>query len=281
MKRIGIVGLGLMGGSLAKRIRDVLPESDLFGLTASEETVKQAKNLQIFNSVSSSLSDFPTQLDIILVCTPMSILLETLQKLDTHIEGPCIFVDIGSVKQLICEGFQAQHPEHIFVGGHPMAGNEKSGIAHSDPNLLDGRTFFLMESAQFFMDKLIPFFEALGFRVIITTAKNHDQLVALSSHLPYLMATMTVQTAKELVSSADDFRTALGPGFRDSTRVAASDPAWGVDVCTLNQNALLNALEQLQEHLDSLRLQIQHNDVSSLKNRFIDAKAFLNKLTKG
>ncbi|HDS01029.1 MAG TPA: prephenate dehydrogenase/arogenate dehydrogenase family protein, partial [candidate division Zixibacteria bacterium] len=207
-KRIAIIGLGLMGGSLAMSLHGKC--DDLFGVDRDPETVKYARKLNIFTQVATSPEEILAQSNVVILATPVGTIVNLIQKLPDIHPGSAIVMDIGSTKQEILEAYQALPPRFIPIGGHPMCGKEKSSIAHADPAIFDGAVFALSSLERTsqevceFADQLV---RAIGSKPVWVGAETHDRWVALISHLPYLLSLSLA------LATPDDAKTLSGPGY--------------------------------------------------------------------
>ncbi len=270
--RIGIVGLGLIGGSLAKLIQAHSPQIELFGLDQDLQQVALAQAAQLFTRVGTQTSTFPKQMDIVFVCTPIGSITQTVESISAYIESELILTDVASLKNKVTPP-RLFSPKHHFIPGHPMAGTEKSGFEHSRADILSKATYFLCPpSSGAPLKTLTMYLTELGFKVVEISTEHHDQVVGLASHFPYLMAALTVSVCGQLTEFAPPFSQAISSGFKDTTRVASSLPLWGVDVATGNAKALIPALDEAMVQLNQLKTWIVNENRQALTQYFSSAK---------
>lgn len=269
--KIGIVGLGMIGGSIAELIHQKMPGVSVYGVSRKPETIALALEWNWIKEGGTSIESFPTDLDLVFVCTPISSIPDTVRAVSTHMDSDSLLItDVGSVKgKLSGEDFGLK-PGHIFVGGHPMAGTQMSGIMAAEASVIEGCYYFLTPSGTDMDARLEAFLKKLNFDVQMMESDLHDQQVARGSHLPYLMSVLTKMAAKEGLSDIDI--AALDPflasGFRDTTRVAGSPVEWGVDICRENKGEVLEALRRVQARLGELTGLIEGEDWDGL-GRFL------------
>ncbi len=271
IRTVGIYGLGMMGGSLAQLIRQQYPDMPIYGYDTDARTVAYAKTEGTLTVVASALSQWPRDVSLVFVCTPMAAVIDGIHVLDDYLDAQSILTDISSVKQF-CQGRLPSH--RCVVSGHPMAGKSEGGIWHADAHCLRGATYFLQPNSHNRYVDVVLFLRSLTFNLVEISAKDHDQLVAASSHFPYLMACLTVQTAGSLPGPS--MQQGISSGFKDTTRLAQSPVQWGVDVCHLNRDHLLVLLEKMREQAQWLQTMILTNNLDEL-TRFFEGVQSLRK----
>jgi len=279
-QHIGFIGLGLMGGSIARLIRQKDPSIRIFGFSRSDTTIQYALDHHIIDHGSTKKIEIPQDLDLVFICTPISLIQDYIVFLDQHILGHLLMTDVGSIKQGIGEGISFRKG-HCFIGGHPMAGSEKTGIQYSDASLMKNATYILIPQQHREYTKFANFIRELDFRVLELNVEEHDTMVMAASHFPYLMAQLTVKNT-EIISleQKPSFQKVISTGFYDTTRVASSSVEWGMDVCRYNCKNLLKSLVALRENLATLEgfLKTQNWDALSIfleKNKEIRDQLYL------
>jgi prephenate dehydrogenase len=235
--RLAIVGCGLLGGSLgmAARARGLCAE--VIGVGRSSETLDEASRLGAITRAATDLKAGVAEADLVVLCTPVRHIISILPAVLAAVKPGAIVTDVGSTKLTIvqkaeelCRGTKA-----LFVGSHPMAGAEKSGIRHAKETLYSGTNCFVTKTAATDLQafaRVCQFWEALDTRVVIARPERHDHLVALVSHLPHLVAVALVRTVQATGEDKNLMKGIVGNGFRDSTRIARSsaeiwDDIWG------------------------------------------------------
>ena len=260
IQRVAIVGLGLIGGSLAKLLHKKHPSLTCFGVDADKITLAQALKDGVISEGFASHLDLPTDVHLVVICTPIEATRPIISDLLALLPPTCILTDVASVKQYILDDFEFPN----VVGGHPIAGTEFSGYMASEASILDNAPFILVSNLvnTDACSILSQFLEhELGFRVAELSAPAHDEQIAATSHLPYLIACLTTLQAQ----LTQPHRFLLGPGFASTTRVAKSNPDWGVAVCKTNKQALLQGLKELQASNEALVRLIEAEDWVGLR----------------
>ncbi len=272
-RHIGIVGLGLMGGSLALKIRQHFPTLSLFGVDPDRHALQWAIAHGIVNDGAEALAAIPQTLDVVIICTPIETITPTVKALTQHLKNPVVLTDIGSVKGQIVENVPPLSEGHVFIPGHPMAGIEKNGIQYANPNILTQAPYVLVPQNAEAYEYFKAFLTVLQFRVVEMSAAIHDEVVAYASHVPYVMACLTVKVSQVLSKEQQEsLKQILGPGFRDTTRVAGSSPKWGSEIARFNKEALKKALSELKKSLENVEMLVEEGSHEKLTHFFQNAQ---------
>ena len=278
-KKILIVGLGLMGASLGQALiqrRQHISDFTVLGYARKQETIKVAMDQAIIDEGSDDLQIMAKQADVVIVCVPMLSFESTLRALSTYLEPEVILSDVGSVKNEViraCEQVYGKLPEH-FIPGHPIAGAEKSGVHAANPELYDCHQVILtpMPHTSVLAQKTVQsMWEFVGAQVVSMTVEHHDHVLAATSHLPHLLAFSLVNTLNHRSENREIFHYAAG-GFRDFTRIAASDTTMWHDIFNCNKQSLLQVLDEYTADLLELRKAIKADDELVIKQVLGEAK---------
>jgi prephenate dehydrogenase len=264
--QVTVVGLGLMGGSLAGALRGRCRET--VGVARRQETVDQALAGGFVDWATTDLSEGVSAADIVLLATPVRVILRQLAEIGPHLPAGCLLMDIGSTKaQIVAE--MARLPDQIQpLGGHPMCGKELSGLEVADPALYRGRTFILTPLQRTSEAALALGCElaiAVGAHPLVLEAERQDFLVATVSHLPYLLACALIATADATTSSDPAAWEIVAGGFRDTSRVAGSDVTMMLDILMTNRAEVQKAVATCQAQLGDLARLIQDGDEQALR----------------
>lgn len=264
MQQLTIVGLGLIGASLAKALAG---RYHITGIDRDEETIRAALADGVIARGGGAYS-LAARSDIVIIALPVGAIVPAARELLPHLKEGAIISDTGSTKASICREL-GDHP--LFVGGHPMAGTEYSGYGASFAELFDGAPCLLTPQTaapQAAVDTLRRLWQTAGARVATVDAREHDGLMAIISHLPHLVSFAYMNLAPDLAKDADFF----GKGFRDFTRIAASDPTMWRDIFLDNQDELLPLLDKLLAELSRWRELIADGEGEQLKERLHTAQ---------
>ncbi len=277
--RLLVVGLGLIGGSLALAARQRHLFREVIGASRSPATLKKALEMGVVDRVEN---DLPTALaameagDIVVVGVPTLTVPRIIEQLQKHLPTEVAFTDVASVKGSIVTAVKDIYglvpPQ--FVPGHPIAGSEKSGVAASLPDLYDDHRVILTplaETSEAHTARVAAMWRGVGATVSEMPVEEHDEVLAATSHLPHLLAYSLVDTLAGMDENREIFRYAAG-GFRDFTRIAASDPIMWHDITLANSEAIVDVLDSVTDHLQSLRSAILSGDSEHLLGVFTRAK---------
>jgi len=270
LERVCIVGAGLMGGSLAMALRPFI--SHLTIIDRDPET--RTACVTIADAVTGNFADGVRDATLIILAVPARAIVGLLRELPIVRPNGCAVMDIGSTKTSICEAMVALPPQFDSIGGHPMCGKEISGFAAADADLYRGQTFVLCEhegTSVVLRETAVNLINHIGANPIHLPPATHDQLVAAISHLPYLASATLMRTAAAL----GDERAwpVSASGFRDTSRIAGSDPQMMLDILMTNKTAVLAQLTQFQELLTAVTTHLQNNDEAALHDWLTHAQS--------
>jgi prephenate dehydrogenase len=251
--QVTVVGLGLMGGSLAGALRGHCRA--VVGTARRTEAIEVALARRLIDWGTTDVRDGVREADIAILATPVRVVLKQLSKIGPLLPDGCLLMDLGSTKaQIVAQ--MAHLPEHVQpLGGHPMCGKEVSGIEEADTLLYQGRTFILCPLARTSpaaLDLGRALVEAIGAFPLVIEAERQDFLVATVSHLPYLLACALVATADAMTSPDPAAWEIVAGGYRDTSRVAGSDVTMMLDILLTNREEILESVETCQAQLTSL-----------------------------
>lgn len=279
MLKIGFVGLGLIGGSLAKSIRRHYPEAIINAFDINKTTLMQAHQEGIINTVLTDISDFEQAFqncDYIFLCTPVESFQSFLPELKKVLTDHTVLTDVGSVKGCVHEEIAQFGFNRYFIGGHPMAGSEKSGYEHSSDSIIEHCFFILTptpETAPERLEDYSKFVQSIGAISLELSPSEHDRVVAAISHLPHIVAASLVN----LVFQTDEhgyMRSVAAGGFKDITRIASSNSNMWANICLSNQKAVLEMLDLLIENLTITRKHLANKEEDALYHFFANARDY-------
>lgn len=286
--RVAVVGGGLVGGSFAAAVRT--RGLARVAVTDADVTVRaRLAELGLADRVVASVAETVADADLVVVATPAHVVPEVVEQVAEHAPKEAILTDVASLKYHLMLDVESRlrlrvQGPHRFVGGHPMAGSERSGPDAADPELFAAATWILTPSATTddeVLRRLAAFLRSLGARVLALPAERHDELVALVSHLPQVVASVLADVAGDAVDTVGEAVLAVaGGGFRDTTRIAASDPALWLGILTGNREAVLEALDAFAARLDVLRTALGSGQDAELRAVLSRASAARRRLVE-
>ncbi len=263
--QITVVGLGLMGGSLAGALRGQY--RSVVGVARRAEMIDVALAQNLVDWGTTDLADGVREADVVVLATPVRVIMRQLAEIGPLLPEGCLLMDLGSTKaQIVAE--MRRLPDHVQpLGGHPMCGKEKSGIEVADPALYHGRTFILSpleRTSETALAAGVALAEAIGACPLVLEPERQDALVAIVSHLPYLLACALVATADATTSADPAAWEIVAGGFRDTSRVAGSDVAMMIDILMTNREKVLHAVDVCQAKLSDLARLVEAGDEEDL-----------------
>jgi len=258
-EKIGIVGLGLIGGSIALAARQIWPSSLVVGVDG-KDVLETAMRLHAIDVAADALVVL-AEVDVVILAAPIRQNLALLEELDEHVRGRAIVTDTGSTKRIIVEAARALPPRFTFVGGHPLGGAAKGGLEHARPDLFKGRPWLLTptgDAAGDAVEKLSTFVSALGAEPRVISVGAHDNILAYLSHLPQLTASALMSVIGNAVGG--EGLAMAGRGLVDTTRLAASPAGIWSDIAGTNADEIRTALDGLIAVLVDLRDDLESGD---------------------
>ena len=276
--RLCLIGVGLIGSSIAHRARRDGLAKEIVATARSQATRDTVARLKIADKVFATAAEAVAGADLVILCTPPGAFGAVAKEIAPHLAPGAILTDVGSVKQAVVDDVGPHVPPGVhFVPGHPVAGTENSGPESGFAELFEGRWSILTPpqgTDPAATDKLAAFWKALGSKVEVMDARHHDLVLAITSHVPHLIAYNIVGTAADLeeVTQSEVIKFSAG-GFRDFTRIAASDPTMWRDIFLGNKEAVLEMLGRFTEDLTALQRAIRWGDGDTLFNLFTRTRA--------
>ena len=276
-ERIAIIGLGLIGSSIAHAVRRSMPSVRLTGHDASAEVRATVRDLKLCANIADTPGAAVIDADLVILCVPVGSMALVAQAIATDVPRDAIISDVGSSKAVVAASLTAALPDHVVIPAHPVAGTERSGPEAGFAALFDQRWCILTptpDTPGIAVARLTDFWKKLGSNVEIMDPAHHDLVLAITSHLPHLIAYTIVGTASDLetVTRSEVIKYSAG-GFRDFTRIAASDPVMWRDVFLSNKEAVLEMLQRFSEDLTVLQRAIRWGDGDALHELFTRTRA--------
>jgi cyclohexadieny/prephenate dehydrogenase len=276
-ERVALVGIGLIGSSISHAMRRKGLAREIVGSARSTKTIDTALKLSLIGKGYDSAAEAVAGADLVILSVPVGVCGPLAAEIAPHLKPGAILTDVGSVKAQVVRDMAPHVPKGVhFVPGHPIAGTEQSGPEAGFAELFDGRWTILTPEEHTdakAVQKLKAFWEALGAKVEVMDPQHHDMVLAITSHLPHLIAFNIVNTAEHLerVTDKEVIKFSAG-GFRDFTRIAASDPTMWRDIFLGNKEGVMEMLRRFSRDLEELKAAIESGDGDTLYRRFTDAR---------
>ena len=284
IQRLAIIGVGLIGGSLARALRRKRACGQVVGYGRDIENLKKAVALGVIDEYSLTVANAVKEADMVVLATPLATTESLLRSMRGYFRDDVIITDVGSAKGSVVEAARATLDKLLprFVPGHPIAGKEQSGVEASTADMFEAHRVILTplpETAVNALDTVTRMWEMCGAEVIQLDVEQHDEILAATSHLPHLLAYALVDCLAGMRERDEIFRFAAG-GFADFTRIASSHPQMWHDICFANRNQLLRVLDIFGSHLGNIRTAIENNDSNELLQIFTRAKETRDRFTR-
>jgi prephenate dehydrogenase len=276
-RQLTVIGVGLIGGSLARALRQVSACDEIVGTGRDQQHLQQALDLGVIDRFELDIGKAVAGADMVVVAVPLAAMAGVFSAMRPHLAADAIVTDVGSAKVAVIEAARLGLGERLsaFVPGHPIAGTEQSGVAASFAGLFEDRRVILTplpENASVSVDRVRKLWSLCGAKVVNMDAAHHDEVLAATSHLPHLLAYALVDTLVRLDDSEEIFTYAAG-GFRDFSRIASSDPLMWRDICLANRDAILKQLDHFSQGIETLTNAIRAGDGEQIMKLFSRAKA--------
>lgn len=273
---LSIIGVGLIGGSLARALRKAKLVGRVTGCNRCEDTLKKAVELDVIDDYSLEVSEAVKGADVIVIGTPLSVTEKLLPQIAEAMGKDAVLTDVGSAKSCVVNAARKTLGDNFprFVPGHPIAGTEQSGVEASFAELfIDHRVILtpVEETCEKSHKLITDMWQAVGADVIDLGVEHHDEVLAATSHLPHMLAYALVDCLASMQERDEIFKYAAG-GFADFTRIASSNPDMWHDICFSNRDALLKSLDKFSEHIEQVKSAIESSDSEQLLKIFKRAK---------
>lgn len=275
--KIGFVGLGLIGGSLAKAFREYTKDCTIVAFDKNKESLALASLEGVVNQFSTTIDDTFLDCDYIFLCAPVSFNSAYLKQIKKYLTPDCILTDVGSVKLPLHKDVKDNDMDANFIGGHPMTGSEKSGYSNSDSIIFENAYYILSPTSMVSDDKvdklrdLICTIKALP---LILDPMEHDYSTGIVSHLPHILAATLVDFTRQKDTSEHLLRNLAAGGFKDITRIASSSPTMWEHICAQNAEFIIQILDDYISSLKEVRDLIDHENTTEVYELFNRAKAY-------
>ena len=276
-KHITIIGLGLIGGSLARAFHERCGINHITAVDNNQDSLESALMDQVISKGFSEINEDVLSSDIILLCTPVKKTIQYLKDIADKVKPGCIITDVGSTKVDIIEYVNSMKNPPCFIGGHPMTGSEKTGYGYGSSHLFENAYYILSPSKSTdkshidFMKKLV---KAIGGMPVVLDAYEHDKITGSISHVPHVIASALVNMVKSLETSDGKMQMLAAGGFKDITRIASSSPEMWESIISSNSAQIEKILCSYISILEDFRHHVQKNNTEEIHEFFSSAKEF-------
>ena len=278
---IGFIGLGLIGGSIAKSLKRFHPQTRIFAYTRTEATLDLAVSEGIVDVKCTKEDEAFASCNYIFLCAPVHDNISYLEWLKDHMSPDCIVTDVGSVKGEIHQAVEKLGLDDHFIGGHPMAGSEKTGFENATDILTEHAYYILTPGGQIDIPRLTQFMElisSLGAIPLVLTYEEHDYITAAVSHLPHIIASTLVNAVQKMDTPEENMKLIAAGGFKDITRIASSSPVMWQQICLENRSMISKVLDEYIRLIVQAKCWVDNGDADEIYNMFSNSREYRNSL---
>lgn len=281
---IGFIGLGLIGGSIAKTIRRIHPDIRIIAYNRTPEVLTSAMREGIIDQQCFEITASFRECDIIFLSVPVLTMHHLLKRLAGYLKPDAVITDVGSTKGDILQVIKSLGLEDHFIGGHPMAGSEKTGYENSTDRMIENAWYILTPGSEIPISKISEFSEfisSLGAIPLILSPEEHDRVTAAVSHVPHVVSAALVNMVRDLDGPEHFMRTIAAGGFRDITRISSSSPQMWQEICLANADNICIILDRYIRSLTDFRFAIRNENAEKLLTYFTECKNYRDSFTAG
>ncbi len=279
----GFIGLGLIGGSIARGIKRACPKARIMAYMRTRAKLEQAKADGIVDVILDGIGEPLRECDIIFLCTPVEYNAQYLTRVRPFLKPGALITDVGSTKEDIHRVVTELDMEDIFVGGHPMAGSEKTGYENSTDHLLENAYYIVTPTAKTSRedaDRLVEVATAIGSIPIVLDYHEHDRIVAAISHLPHLIASSLVNLVKDSDNKSELMKRLAAGGFKDITRIASSSPEMWEQICMTNTGNIIDMMENYIASLNQILSSLKERRGDDIYELFNTSRTYRNSISE-
>jgi prephenate dehydrogenase len=284
-KQMTVLGVGMIGGSLAQACTQRKLVARVVGFGRNADNLNKAVERNIIDAGSTDLKTAVAGSDLIVLCTPVGSLVERVREMIPFLQDGCLITDAGSVKGALVQEIDALMTDSVgYVGAHPIAGGEQSGLEASSPDLLTGAKCIITPTANTqaqALERITAFWDAVGMHTLPMDPDEHDTIFGALSHLPHVVAYALMNTVAQVKTEHHGGILAMsGGGLKDITRIASSNPVMWRDICLYNKRPVVKLIDQFQESLANIKILIEQDQADALQETFANANLNREKLVE-
>lgn len=280
---VGFIGFGLIGGSIARALKRVWPEVTVMAYMRTQSKLEQAHRDGVVDVVLDGIDGRLSACDLILLCTPVEFNAAYLEAVSPFLKKGAILSDVGSTKTNIHREVIRLGLEDVFVGGHPMAGSEKTGYENATDHLLENAYYIITPTARTTpeqLNRMTGFASAVGAIPTVLDYEEHDRVVATISHLPHIIASSLVNLVRDTDNERQVMKQVAAGGFKDITRIASSSPEMWEQICSSNSENIAAVLETYIGSLSRILDQVRHHDQTAVHELFDSSRTYRNSISE-
>ena len=282
IKSVTIIGLGVIGGSLAKALRRIDEIEEITGIDTNEDSLDKALAEGVLDRAFTIIDKNIHNSDLVFVCTPINRIIDYIEKLINIVKPSCIITDTGSIKGELVQTIESSTGQINFIGGHPMCGSEKSGYEASRRHLFEN-AYYILTPTNKTLDKTIEFMEkiiiAIGGIPVIINSKMHDTVTGAISHVPHVISAALVNLVQEMDYKEKYMQKLAAGGFKDITRIASAKPEMWQNIAISNKDQIKNILRHFSEKVNQFIILLDNNNSQDIYDFFDSAKRYRDSFT--
>ena len=278
----GFIGLGLIGGSIARALKKYYPNVHILAHTRSTHTTDYALEHGIIDEICDCVDERYLKCDYIFLCAPVECNASYLKALKPYLKKGCILTDVGSTKTNIHKKVEELALEEFFIGGHPMAGSEKTGIENAKAHLLENAYYVLTPASKVSQEMIDRYYElvaSLKAIPLILTYEKHDYVTAAISHLPHIIASSLVNLVKNCDYEDGTMKRVAAGGFKDITRIASSSPEMWEQICSANSENIIQVLDEYINSLIGIKFSLAEHNTHCIHDLFSTSRDYRNSIS--
>ncbi len=283
VRKVGIIGVGLLGGSIGLALKTRFQDIHVLGMGRTKAKLEKAVHCKAIDSYNLSYEKGVQNCDIVIIATPVTTIVPVFQRIHLYLKEDAVVTDVGSTKASICKTIEENvEYRHLFVGSHPMAGSENTGVGFAKADLYMDSTVVIIENSYHRdrIKRIESFWRALGAQTIKMTPEQHDRLTAYTSHLPHVVAACLSYTLSQSLTEEDLKARVFGNGLIDTTRIAEGDPKIWLDILITNRDHLLAGIKDFRSALLELEQHLQDMDHQKVMEYLKKGKYFREEIMK-
>jgi len=277
IKSVTIIGLGLIGGSLAKAIRKISSIKTIIGIDTDENVLDTALKQGMLDIASQQINDSISDTDMVFICTPVDKITECIKKLNNIVKKDCIITDTGSIKDNIVNEIEKLKGNFVFIGGHPMCGSEKVGFEASRSHLFEN-AYYILTPSEHSTETAVKVLEEIIIEIgaipVIIDSRKHDLVTGAISHFPHVVSAALVNLIKQLDENDNYMKVLAAGGFKDITRISSSNPEMWKNIVINNKYNVIKILDSFVELIIQFKDWLIHNDENTIYEYFESAKEY-------